>query len=204
MKLVNSVHEVLGVVTALNRGISNGESRANPVLVKAKKFDLPVYSYDAANPSKILSEMRRLKADLGIIATFGGEFSEPLCRAFSAGCVGIHPSLLPKYRGPAPISWAILNGEKKTGVTVYRITDEPYAGPILVQRETMIQPGEIWTELHFRLARIACDAIDAALKTLEQDSHYAGLQQDESLATRAPKLKEGDVESDSKRYQDDV
>jgi methionyl-tRNA formyltransferase len=96
--------------------------------------------------------------------------------------------LLPKYRGPSPIAWAILKGEKKTGVTVFRITDQPYAGPVLVQRETMIPSDEIWFELHYRLARVACDAIDAALKTLDQDAHFAGEPQDESQATWAPEL----------------
>ena len=190
--LVNSDHEFLGVVTTASRGTSNGAPRANPVQVEAEKFDLPVYNYEVTNASKVLGEIQSLKADLGIVASFGEEFSEALRRAFSAGFIGIHPSLLPKYRGPAPISWAILNNERKTGVTVFRITDQPYAGPVLVQRETMIQPGEVWTELHFRLARIACDAIDAALKILDRDLHFAGVPQDESEASWAVELNESD------------
>jgi methionyl-tRNA formyltransferase len=193
MKLVNSDHEVLGVVAPPRRGISNGVPPVNPVQLEAGKFGLPVYSYEADDPSKVLSAIINLKADLGIIATLGGEPWEPFTRAFSAGCIGIHPSLLPKYRGPAPISWAILNNEKKTGVTVFRITDKPCAGPLLVQRETMIRPDENWMDLHYRLARIACDAIDAALKTLELHSPYAGVEQDESQATWAPELKESDA-----------
>ena len=152
MKLVNSDHEVLGVVAPPRRGISNGVPPVNPVQLEAGKFGLPVYSYEADDPSKVLSAIINLKADLGVFATLGEEPWEPFTRAFSAGCIGIHPSLLPKYRGPAPISWAILNNEKKTGVTVFRITDKPYAGQVIVQRETMIRPNENWTDLHFRHA----------------------------------------------------
>jgi methionyl-tRNA formyltransferase len=192
MKLVNSDHEVLSVVTTASSGTSNGAPRANPVRVEAEKSALPVYNYDVTDPSEVLGEIRRIESDLGIVARFGEEFSETLRRAFSAGFIGIHPSLLPKFRGPAPISWAILKNERKTGVTVFRITDQPYAGPVLVQRETMIRPDENWTDLHFRLARIACDAIDAALKILEKDLHFAGVPQDEPEASWAPELKESD------------
>jgi methionyl-tRNA formyltransferase len=192
IKLVNSDHEVLGVVTTPSKGTSNGAPRANPVEVEAEKLDLPVYRYEIIDASEVIKKLQRLKADLGIGVAFGEELPEPLRRAFPVGCLGIHPSLLPKYRGLSPISWAILNGERRTGVTVFRMTDQPYAGPVLVQRETMIQPGEIWTELHFRLARIACDAVDAALKTLDQDLHYAGVAQDESEASWTTELKESD------------
>jgi len=191
MKLVNSDHEVVGVVTSASRGTSNGALRANPVQVEAEKFDLPVYYIDVTDASKVLKEMNNLKADLGIVAPFA-DFPDELVVEFSGGCIGIHPSLLPKYRGPVPISWAILNNERKTGVTVFRMTDQPHAGPVLVQRETMIRPDENWTDLHFRLGRIACDAIDAALKVLDQDLHHPGEPQDESQATLAPELKETD------------
>jgi methionyl-tRNA formyltransferase len=192
MKLVNSDHELLGVVSMPSKRIRSGSPRINPVEAEAEKFGLPVYDYEIIDSSEIAGKMRRLRADLGMVGVLGEELPDPLRHVFSAGCIGIHPSLLPKYRGPSPISWSILNRERKTGVTVYRITDRPYTGPVLVQRETMIRPGEIWTELHFRLARIACDAIDAALKTLEMDPHYAGAIQDESEASWAPDLEEKD------------
>jgi methionyl-tRNA formyltransferase len=192
MSLVNSDHKVLCVVTTAGEDISNATVGRNPVEVEAEKFALPVYYYDARGASELAGDVGHLKPDLGIVATLGKELSDPLRRAFSAGCIGIHPSLLPRYRGASPISWAILNREKKTGVTVFRIADRPHAGPILAQRETMIRPGEIWTEMHFRLARIACDAVDAALKTLDRDPHFAGETQDESKASPAPEMKASD------------
>ena len=192
MKLVDSGHQVLGVVTPAGKGVSNSAPHVNPIQVEAEKFDLPVYDYDVTQLSEVLRKIHDLKADLGITASFGEEFLEPFKSAFSAGFIGTHPSLLPKYRGPSAISWAILNNERKTGVTVFRITDQPYAGQVIVQRETMIRPNENWTDLHFRLARIACDAIDAALNILDQVLNSPGEPQDESQATLAPELKESD------------
>jgi len=192
VKLANSIHEIVAVVTRLHEAGQDGFLSKAPVAIQAKKHGLPVLICENPNTSEFVEEIRNLKADLGIVVASGQELSEPLRNAFGGGCIGIHPSLLPKYRGPSPIAWAILKGEKKTGVTVFRITDQPYAGPVLVQRETMIPPDEIWFELHYRLARVACDAIDATVKTLNQDVHFADVPQDESQATWAPELAEAD------------
>jgi methionyl-tRNA formyltransferase len=192
MKLANSDHDVVAVVTRPHQVNQNGFLSETTVAVQAKKYSLPVLVYENPNMPELIEKVKDLKADLGIVIASGQDLSEPLRNAFGGGCIGIHPSLLPKYRGPSPIAWAILKGEKKTGVTVFRMTDQPFAGPVLVQRETLIPPDEIWFELHYRLARITCDAIDAALKTLNQDLHYAGVPQDESQATWAPELEEAD------------
>ena len=192
MKLANSEHEVVAVVTRLHQAGQNVFLCKSSVAIQAKKHGFPILSHGNLSTLKFTGKVKSLKADLGIVAGSGEELSEAVRNAFGGGCIGIHPSLLPKYRGPSPISWAILKGEKKTGVTGFRVTDQPYAGAVLVQRETMIRPDEIWFELHYRLARIACDAIDAALKTLNEDLHHAGVPQDESQTTSAPELKEAD------------
>ncbi|MCP4245536.1 MAG: hypothetical protein GY778_00665, partial [bacterium] len=95
-------------------------------------------------------------------------------------------------RGAAPVAWAILNGEERTGVTVFRLVDRMDAGPILVQRQTAIDPTEACDDLEARLSRVGCDAIDATLQLLESDPNAAGELQDESQATPAPKLKKSD------------
>jgi methionyl-tRNA formyltransferase len=191
MKLADSDHEVVADVTRVHELMRNGLLSKSPIPIQAKKHNFPVLVNENPNTPELTEKLNDLKADLGIVAS-GQELSEPLRNAFTGGCIGIHPSLLPKYRGPSPIAWAILKGEKKTGVTVFRLTDQPYAGPVLVQRETMIPADEIWFELHYRLARVACDAIDAALKILSQDLQNLGMPQDESTATWAPELGEAD------------
>ncbi len=192
IKLANSDHEVVAVVTPPREVSRDGVPCESRVKVQAEDRGIPVLGYENANTPELVEKIKGLKSDLGIFAAFGMDLPEALLNAFEGGCIGIHPALLPKYRGLFSINSAILNGESKTGVTVFRITAQPYAGPILVQRETMIRPDEIWTELHFRLARIACDAIDAALKTLVQDLHRAGEPQNESQASWATELRESD------------
>jgi methionyl-tRNA formyltransferase len=190
--LANSDHEVVAVVTRPRSVGRDGAVSPNQVGVQAEHRSLEVLVYEDPRTPQLVEKVKRLKADLGIFAAFGEDSTDFLRNAFRGGSIGIHPALLPKYRGPSSINWAILNGERKTGITVFRMSDQPYAGPILVQRETMIRPDENWTELHFRLARIACDAINAALKILEQDLHSAGIPQEESLASWTTELSEND------------
>jgi methionyl-tRNA formyltransferase len=173
-KLASSNHKVLAVVTRACHGTYNRPLPEPSIACEAEKLRIPLIVAGENAPSHGVETLQDMKADLGIVSVFGEELPDPLKLCFPAGCVEIHPSLLPKYRGPVPIRRAIHNDEKKTGVTVFRVIDQPYAGPILVQRETMIKPGETWAELHFRLARIACDALDATLKMLERDFHFSG------------------------------
>jgi methionyl-tRNA formyltransferase len=193
ISLVNSDHEVLAVVTRATHEARQAPDCENSVSNEARKFNLPLIVSEGSNPFGIIQKVQDLKADATLVSCFGEELPEPLRCVFPAGSLEIHPSLLPKYRGPNPIQWAIHHKERKTGVTVFRVTDEPYAGPIIVQRETMIKPGETFAELEFRLARIACDALDATLKKLEKNPHVYGVAQDESEVSWAPELKEGDA-----------
>jgi methionyl-tRNA formyltransferase len=140
--------------------------------------------------------MRGLQADLGLVAAFGQKLGEPLRNAFTGGMVNVHASLLPRHRGAAPIAYSILSGDLTTGITTFRVGEEIDSGPILVQRQTQISKDETQEELHDRLAGIGCDALDATLKLLSDDLHYPGQVQDESLVTRAPKLKKSDGQLD--------
>jgi len=189
--LVNSRHEVVRVVTEPDRAAGQEKTALPPpVAAQAAEEGLCVLFCEDVNAPDFVEQIKSLKADLGIVAAFGQELSSSLRSAFFGGCVNIHGSLLPKYRGPDAIAWAILNGEAKTGVTVFWIVDQLYAGPIIVQRETLIGPIETCEELDYRLARIACDAIDAALKALDDNLQFAGEPQEDSQAIEAPKLKE--------------
>jgi methionyl-tRNA formyltransferase len=191
--LVNSKHELVEVVTEPDRAIGPEKTGLpTPVAVQAAEEGLRALFCEDVNAPDFVKQIKSLKADLGIVASFGQKLSSSLRAAFSGGCISMHGSLLPKYRGPDPTAWAILNGEAKTGVTIFRIVDQLYAGPILVQRETLIGPMETCEELDYRLARIACDAIDAALKALDDNLQFAGELQEDSQAIEAPKLKESD------------
>lgn len=191
--LLNSPHEVAAVVTQPDRPAGRGKHpMPTPVGQLAEAQGLIVHKIADANDPAFVGAMSSLRADLGIVAAFGQKLHPTLRAAFAGECINIHGSLLPKYRGAAPINWAILNGEPKTGVTVFRIVDRIDAGPVLIRRETMIGSTETAEELHDRLAGIACDAIGATLELLQRDLHALGDPQDESQVTRAPKLTKAD------------
>lgn len=191
--LVNSKHDVVKVVTETDGdGGDEKNGSTSPVAVQAAQEGLEMLSCEDVNIPDFVEQMKSCKADLGIVASFKQELSPLLRSAFRGGCVGIHGSLLPRYRGPDVFAWAILKGETRTGVTVFRIMDKPYAGPILSQRETVIKSLETCEELAFRLARVACDALDAALEVMHDNLQFVGEFQDDSQAIEAPKLKESD------------
>jgi methionyl-tRNA formyltransferase len=190
--LVNSKHDVLTVVVESARSGKQMDRASNPLAVQADKEKLPVIFCDDVQAIEFLEKISSLEGDLGILSTFRQLLPPSVRTVFKGGCIGIHPSLLPKYRGLDAIPWSILKGESKSGISIYRIIDRPCAGPILVQRETAIRPKETSAELKYRLARIACDAIGAALGLLESNPELEGEIQDDRLATTTSRLKESD------------
>lgn len=200
IKLANSKHELLAVVTQGNRRSRQSSVPELSIVREAADRRVPLIVLEERAPSNIVEKLADLNADLGIVSSFGADLPDTWRRAFPAGCVEVHPSLLPKHRGTAPISSVIQNKEKKTGVTVFRVIDQPYAGPILVQRETMLKPEEGLGGLQFRLARIACDAVDAALMMLEKDPHFFGIAQDESEVSWSPGVEGSDARRCSNGY----
>ncbi len=191
--LANSPHEVVLVVTQPDRPAGRTRQlQPTPVAVQAGEEGFAVERCEDVNAEAFVARVRGLGADLGIVIDFGQKLRGLLRSAFPSECVNLHGSLLPKYRGASPIAAAILNGEPRTGVTVFRLVDRMDAGPILVQRETMIAPEETAEELHARLSRVGCDAIDAALKLHEGETLPPGTPQNDSAATLAPKLKKSD------------
>jgi len=191
--LVNSPHEVALVVTQPDRPAGRGKRlMPTPVALRALQEGLPVERCANVNEPEFAERLRSLRADIGIVIAFGQKILEPVRRAFPSECVNLHASLLPKYRGAAPIPAVMLAGETRTGVTVFRLVDRLDAGPILIQRYTTIAPTETAEELKCRLAGIGCDAIDATLRLHEKDPLPPGEPQDESQASYAPKLSKAD------------
>ncbi|MBW2347918.1 MAG: methionyl-tRNA formyltransferase [Deltaproteobacteria bacterium] len=192
-RLLQSPHECAAVITQPDRRAGRGKkTQPTPLASHALREGIEPIRAEDVNTPEFVDKIRSLNAHLGVVAAFGQMIKAPLREAFPGGCINLHASLLPRYRGAAPIHWAILGGEKKTGVTAFRLVDRMDAGPILVQRETMIRPDETAGELHDRLARVACDAMDATLVILEQNLDFPGEPQDESLASLAPKLFKSD------------
>lgn len=187
--LANSPHNVVAVVTQPDRPAGRGKQvQPTPVAERAILEGFELVKYVNVNTPQAIADLREFKADIAVVIDFGQKLLGDLRSLFPSECVNVHGSLLPKYRGAAPIARAILAGETKTGVTVFRLVDRMDAGPILIKRETMIGPYETAEELHGRLSGVACDALAAALRLYETNPLPSGEHQDESLATRAPKL----------------
>ncbi|HSW44847.1 MAG TPA: methionyl-tRNA formyltransferase [Phycisphaerae bacterium] len=191
--LANSKHEVVAVVTRPDRPAGRGKQlQPTPIALRAATETLRIIKCDDVNRPAAIDDFKKFGADLAVVIDFGQKLKEPLRSVFPGACINLHGSLLPKYRGAAPIARAMLAGEAKTGVTAFRLVDRMDAGPMLVKRETMIGRYETADELHGRLAGIACDALDAALKLYESDPLTPGEPQNESEATCAPKLSRAD------------
>jgi methionyl-tRNA formyltransferase len=123
-----------------------------------------------------------------VLVAFGQILPKDIIDGPPMGCVNVHPSLLPKYRGAAPMNWALIQGEKKTGISIMKMDEGVDSGDILLQEETAIEPGETYDHLHDRLAILGAQCL---LRTLEGlacgDVHRT--PQDHALATLAPRLK---------------
>ncbi|GIW93391.1 MAG: methionyl-tRNA formyltransferase [Pirellulaceae bacterium] len=189
--LCESRHQVVGVVTRPAPPSVGRRPVCRPVWQAATARGLVVFEPATINDPASVEWLRNRQADLLVVCDYGEilrktvlEESAPL------GAVNLHGSLLPKYRGAAPVAWAIFNGEVQTGVSVIRITPRLDAGPILVQRATNIGPDETTPELEARLAKLGAEAVLEALSLLENwDGHSPlGTPQDPRQVTLAPRL----------------
>jgi len=189
-RLLEDGHEVVAVWTQPDRPAGRGNKlHHSPVKEFAVAHNLPVHQ-----PLKIKTEEAQNLfashgADLAIVVAYGRILPASLLDTPRSGCINVHFSLLPKYRGAAPVNWAIVNGEKETGVTTMRIVEELDAGPILLQRSTAIEERESAPNLMSRLADLGAELLSA---TLQRVDVLAPQPQTESAATHAPMLKRED------------
>jgi methionyl-tRNA formyltransferase len=147
--------KVVAVVTQPDRPKGRDlKLQASPVKTLALKANLPVLQPERARNEVFIGELRALQPDLIAVAAYGQLLPKSLLDLPRFGCVNLHTSLLPKYRGAAPIQWAILNGDPETGVTIMKIDVGLDTGDILTQEITVIQPEDTSEILHDRLARM--------------------------------------------------
>ena len=139
----------------------------------------------------MIEKIADYKPDLIVVIAFGQKIGNELINLPPKAAINVHASLLPKYRGAAPINWAIINGETKTGISIITLAEKMDAGQILAQSQTDIEPNETAGRLHDRLAQIAAPLL---LSTIDQiaNNTVTYTEQDHSKATLAPKLKKSD------------
>lgn len=195
-RILAGPHEVVAVVSQPDRPRGRGRRVApSPVSQCAQRENIallrPEQSGGAKDPA-LLDTLRRLAPDLGVVVAFGQFLPRSLRELPKLGyMINAHASLLPKYRGAAPIAHAILNGEQATGISVMRVEREMDAGPVALTRELEIGPEENAGELGERLALLAADAIETALDEISR-GEISWTEQDPSQASEAPKLERED------------
>ena len=132
---------------------------SSPVKILAEKLNLPVLQPLKARDEKFIGELRELKPDLLVVVAYGQILPQAILDLPPHGCVNVHTSMLPKYRGAAPIQWAIANGEPETGVTIMKMDAGLDTGPILSMRRTPILPEDDSQTLHDRLAQLGAELL---------------------------------------------
>ncbi|MCC6327245.1 MAG: methionyl-tRNA formyltransferase [Acidobacteria bacterium] len=189
-RLLTAGHEVLGVYTQPDRPSGRG-NRISFSAVKelALERDLRLFQPAKIKTPEVLAEFKSLSAEITVVVAYGRILPEGFLDAFQNGAVNLHFSLLPKYRGAAPVNWAIVNGETTTGVTTIRMNTGLDTGDILLSREIEIGADATAVELMDRLAAIGADVL---VETLEKIDIIKPVPQAHDEATFAPIMKRED------------
>jgi methionyl-tRNA formyltransferase len=186
--LVQAPHRVAAVVTQPDKPRGRGQRvSAAPVKARAEALGIPVWQPEKLRDEAFLSDVRALGADLGVVAAYGKILPESLLQIPRLGMINVHASLLPQYRGAAPIQRAIMQGETRTGVTIMRVVKALDAGAMMLADSVEIEPDETGGELETRLAALGAQLLLPAIAQLAQGTAVEA-PQDDSLATYASRI----------------
>ena len=194
----------LTVVTQPDKPAGRGRSvRPTPVAAKVLPA-VPLKKFQAVNDPAVIDELRTVGMDLLVVCDFGQILKPALLALPSVGPFNIHGSLLPAYRGAAPIQRAILNGAARTGVTFLRVNERCDAGPLVSQVETEVGAAENFGSLHERLSKLAVPLLETFLNQCVSGQMPTEHPQDDARATMAPKIKKEELHLMFDRPADDV
>lgn len=181
--IVHSDHQVVAVVTREDKPKGRGKELAfPPVKDYALSHDLPVFQPEKIKTEEAVQYLRTLDADIFVVAAYGQILSREILSIPKYGCINVHTSLLPKYRGSSPIQWAIIEGEKETGVTIMQMDEGMDTGDILFTQTIAIDPDETGGSLHDKLADLGAQMIVPALNAIEAGDVHP-VKQDDTRAT---------------------
>ena len=194
--LLKQGHEVTAVVTQPDKPRGRGKKVSfSPVKQVALENGILVFQPNRIRDAESVEFLKGLQCDLMVTAAFGQIISDDVLSIPMHGCINVHASLLPKYRGAAPIQWAIINGEKQTGVTTMMTDSGIDTGDILLSESLDIMPDETADELYIRLASLGAEVLIKTIEMLEAGT-LTRIKQDESLASYYPIIKKEIAEID--------
>ena len=191
-RLIESEHDLVAVVTQPDRPAGRGRAlRPPPARTLAQAHDVPVLQPERANAPEALATLEALAPEAIVIAAYGQLLKQPLLDLPAKGVLNVHASLLPKYRGAAPVSAAILAGDDETGVTILEVTLALDAGPTLAERAIPIRPDDTAGSLGEKLASLGADLLIEVLPAWER-GELTARPQVEAQASYAPALRRAD------------
>ncbi len=183
-RIIKDGHEIVAVYTQPDRPAGRGNKLAAPPIKEfAAKLDLPIFQPTKIKTPDALELFKSHAADVAVVVAYGRILPKSFLEAFPKGAINVHFSLLPKYRGAAPVNWAIVNGETKTGVTTMQMDEGLDTGAILLQREAAIDKDETAIELMEKLAVLGADLLS---ETLAMINELTAQTQNDDEATLAP------------------
>ncbi len=187
--LHHAEHDVVGVVTQPDRprGRSRSKLQPPPAKVAALHLNLPVFQPERPVGDVFSAQLRRLAPDLGVVAAYGHILKPEILAIPTLGMINVHASVLPRWRGAAPIQAAILAGDRSTGVSIMQMEEGLDTGPVLLTFETPIAPGETFGTLNARLAELGATALLQAVEQLAEGTARP-TPQDDADACYAPKI----------------
>ncbi|KPK63885.1 hypothetical protein AMJ83_05415 [candidate division WOR_3 bacterium SM23_42] len=192
LPILQRIHEafgVSGVVITKPRPRGRGLRTTPPRVAEwAERLGLNIYMPDDPNSEAFIDELRELRPDLFVLSAYGYILSKTLLQLARLGGINIHPSLLPRYRGAAPIQRAIMAGEERTGITIFFMDEKVDHGEVIAQREIPIEKDDTYGSLADKLAHLGAEMITGVIQRVKSDSHELTKQQ-EGKASYAPKIK---------------
>lgn len=187
--LVAAGHQVCGVFSQPDKPVGRHQNKLQPTPVKvcAMEHEIPVFQPTTLRDGEALAQIRELASELVVVAAYGRVLPDEILELPPKGCINVHSSLLPRYRGSAPINWAMVNGDEVTGVTIMHMAHELDAGDIIAQAETPIDPEETVEVLHDRLAQMGGRLLVDVVATIAAGTAKR-IPQDPEQVTYAPML----------------
>jgi len=179
---------IVGVVTQPDKPKGRGRKTASSAVKEcAEKHALPVYQPQRVRDADFLSTFDALAPDMVVLVAFGQILPREIIDGPPLGCINVHPSLLPSYRGAAPINWAIINGDTKTGVTIMYMSEEVDAGDMILQREVPIESDDTYDDLSRRLSTLGATCLVDSIDDVQMGTANRTAQ-NHSRATFAPRI----------------
>ena len=192
LESINKNHEILSVYTKIDKPNARGKKiNYSPVKEYALANDLKIYQPESFKGREIIEEIREQKPDLIVVVAYGKILPKEVIDIPKYGIINLHSSLLPRYRGAAPINAAIINGDEKSGVSIMYVEEKLDAGAVILQSETTILYEDSFLTLHDRLKIMGADLLLEAINLIEKNEVKA-VKQDENLVTFVKPFKKED------------